>query len=175
MCKSALTRENALARPRGGSILSVVRGRLGTVREAAVDVIGRLLEAGVSRGDLVGLAVTPGPAPVLGLATGAGAWAMPSTTGPSTTGPSATGRPAGGLPTGGALGGLAGQLRRIDQELRPRWVVWSGETAVTLTAAAVRLATCWDVAAVHRLLFGGWRGGPGAGRGCLPARGGAPR
>jgi DNA polymerase-1 len=40
-------------------------------------------------------------------------------------------------------------------------VVWSGETAVTLTAASVRLATCWDVAAVHRLLFGGWRADPG--------------
>jgi DNA polymerase-1 len=45
--------------------------------------------------------------------------------------------------------------------LRPRWVTWSGETAARLAAAGVRLATCWDVAAVHRLLFGGWRAEPG--------------
>ena len=39
-------------------------------------------------------------------------------------------------------------------------------------AAGVRLATCWDVAAVHRLLFGGWRAEPGVRLG-LPARAGA--
>jgi DNA polymerase-1 len=119
------------------------------VREAAVDVMARLRQAGSARGDLVGLAVAPGP--VLGLATGTGAWAVPSRPGPG----------------GDALGDLAGQLRRIDRELRPRWVVWSGETAATLTAGQVRLATCWDVAAVHRLLFGGWRAGPGLAWACL--------
>jgi DNA polymerase-1 len=113
------------------------------VREAAVDVMAMLRQAGSARGDLVGLAVAPGP--VLGLATGTGVWAGPP-------------RPD---PDAGAMGDLAGQLRRIDRELRPRWVVWSGETAATLTAAQVRLATCWDVAAVHRLLFGGWRADPG--------------
>jgi DNA polymerase-1 len=106
------------------------------VREAAVDVMAKLRQAGVSRGDLVGLVMAPGP--VLGLATGTGAWAVSAT-----------------------AGDLTGQLRRIDRELRPRWVMWSGETAAALTAQQVRLATCWDVAAVHRLLFGGWRAGPG--------------
>jgi len=52
------------------------------------------------------------------------------------------------------------ELRRIDAELRPRWVCWSPETAATMVAHDVRLATCWDVAAVHRLLFGGWRADP---------------
>ncbi len=29
-----------------------------------------------------------------------------------------------------------------------------------LISAGVRVATCWDIAAVHRLLFGGWRADP---------------
>ncbi len=55
----------------------------------------------------------------------------------------------------------ADAVRLADEKLRPRWVVWSGETAATLAARGVRLATCWDIAAVHRLLFGGWRADPG--------------
>src|SRR6201996_696584 len=147
-------RESARA---GGSVSGT--GQNGTVREAAVDVMAKLRQAGVSRGDLVGLAVAPGP--VLGLATSPAVWAEPSAGGPDGD---ALGGPDGdalGGPDGDALGGLAGQLRRIDRELRPRWVVWSGETAATLTAQQVRLSTSWDVAAVHRLLFGGWRAGPG--------------
>jgi DNA polymerase I len=122
-----------------------------------VDAMAMLRQAGVSRGDLVGLAVAPGTA--LGLATEAGAWAVrPGPDG----GPDA--RPAGDL-TGDRPADLTGELARevgrIDRELRPRWVVWSGQTATTLTAAGVRLATCWDIAAVHRLLAGGWRADPG--------------
>jgi DNA polymerase-1 len=55
----------------------------------------------------------------------------------------------------------AGQLAGADEALRPRWVTWSQETAQRLVAAGVRPAMCWDVAAVHRLLFGGWRADPG--------------
>ncbi|HXP53990.1 MAG TPA: DNA polymerase [Streptosporangiaceae bacterium] len=129
------------------------------MREAAVDVMAKLRQAGVSRGDLVGLAVAPGP--VLGLATSTAVWAEPSAGGPDGDALGGLDGDALGGPDGDALGGLAGQLRRIDRELRPRWVVWSGETAATLTAQQVRLSTSWDVAAVHRLLFGGWRAGPG--------------
>jgi DNA polymerase-1 len=113
----------------------VVHGRLGRVQEAGVDVVARLRQAGVSRGDLVGLAVAPDVA--LGLATGARSRPVPA--GPD----------------------LAGAVGQIDRELRPRWVVWSGETAATLTSRQVRVATCWDIGAVHRLLFGGWRADPG--------------
>jgi len=54
----------------------------------------------------------------------------------------------------------AAVIRRIDEDVRPRWVWWSIDTAATLVTAGVRVATCWDVAAVHRLLVGGWRADP---------------
>ena len=53
-----------------------------------------------------------------------------------------------------------GVVAEIEAELRPRWVMWSGETAFALIAAGVRVATSWDIAAVHRLLFGGWQADP---------------
>ena len=45
----------------------------------------------------------------------------------------------------------------MDRELRPRWVLWSNATATTLISSGTRLATCWDLAAVHRMLAGVWR------------------
>jgi DNA polymerase-1 len=86
----------------------------------------------VSRGDLVALVISP--AFELGLATGDRSWAMP---------------------------GAAAEVAQADEVLRPRWVVWSGQTAARLIADGVRLATCWDISAAHRLLFGGWRADPG--------------
>ncbi|HZZ52735.1 MAG TPA: DNA polymerase, partial [Trebonia sp.] len=84
------------------------------------------------RGDLVGLAVSPdGTVAVAADAIAAG-WV-----------------------------GSAGELAVADDEVRPRWATWSQEDAQRLVAQGVRLATCWDVAAVHRLLFGGWRADPG--------------
>src|SRR5579871_2097826 len=60
----------------------------------------------------------------------------------------------------GVRGVDVAEIARADQEIRPRWVTWSQETAGRLVARDVRLSTCWDVAAVHRLLFGGWRADP---------------
>jgi DNA polymerase-1 len=51
-------------------------------------------------------------------------------------------------------------IQAIDEAIRPRWVCWNGDTAAVLVHAGVRLATAWDVAAVHRLLMGGWRADP---------------
>ena len=99
---------------------------------AGADLVTSLRQAGVNRGDLVALVVSP--AFELGLAAGDGSW---------------------------AVAGVAAEVGRADEELRPRWVLWSGQTAVRLDAAGVRLATCWDIAAAHRLLFGGWRADPG--------------
>jgi DNA polymerase I len=101
---------------------------------ADADLVTALREAGVNRGDLVGLVI--GSAPGLGLATADRSWSVAGT-------------------------GLAAGVGRADEELRPRWVLWSGQTAARLAAGGVRLATCWDVAAAHRLLFGGWRADPG--------------
>ena len=99
---------------------------------AGADLVTSLRQAGVSRGDLVALVISPAAA--LGLAAADSAWPVP---------------------------GVMAEVGRADEELRPRWVVWSGQTAGRLAAAGVRLATCWDIAAAHRLLFGGWRADPG--------------
>jgi DNA polymerase I len=47
-------------------------------------------------------------------------------------------------------------LARVEQRWRPRWVWWSANTtAAPLVRSGLRVAVCWDVAAVHRLLAGG--------------------
>jgi DNA polymerase-1 len=66
--------------------------------------------------------------------------------------------------------GPAADVALADEKLRPRWTVWSQETARTLAGQGIRLATCWDVAAVHRLLFGGWRADPEYAWACLHGR-----
>ena len=91
----------------------------------------------MGRGDLVGLAVSPD----------------------GTVAVSADAGAAGALVAGWV--GDVGELGIADEEFRPRWVTWSQEDAQRLVALGVRLSTCWDVAAVHRLLFGGWRADPG--------------
>ncbi len=52
------------------------------------------------------------------------------------------------------------QIRRIEHGVGPRWVWWTAETAQQLVDAGIRPARCWDIDAVHRLVHGGWRGGP---------------
>jgi DNA polymerase I len=101
----------------------------------SVDLVTSLRQAGVGRGDLVGLVISP--AAGLGVATAERTW------------PAAPGA------------GLAAEVGRADETLRPRWAVWSGQTAAHLVADGVRLATCWDITAAHRMLFGGWRADPG--------------
>jgi DNA polymerase I len=95
-----------------------------------MDLVTRLTQAAVGRGDLVGLAVAP------------------------------DGTVGVGLADAGLTASVA-EVALADEALRPRWVTWSQETAQRLVAGGTRLAMCWDVAAVHRLLFGGWRADPG--------------
>jgi len=95
-----------------------------------MDLVTRLQQAGVGRGDLVGLAVTPDGTVAVGLDDSG--WTAP-----------------------------VSELAAADEALRPRWVTWSQETAQRLVTDDVRLVMCWDIAAVHRLLFGGWRADPG--------------
>jgi DNA polymerase-1 len=76
-----------------------------------------------------------------------------------------------GLAVSGTQVGLAGseqtwtarldQLAEIEHRLRPRWVWWSIETPIALVRAGIRVAACWDVAAVHRLIAGGHQARPG--------------
>jgi DNA polymerase I len=96
------------------------------------ELVTRLRQAGVGRGDLVGLAVSPDGTVAVAVDAVAAGWV-----------------------------GSAGELAVADDEVRPRWATWSQEDAQRLVAQGVRLATCWDVAAVHRLLCGGWRADPG--------------
>jgi len=67
-------------------------------------------------------------------------------------------------PSGGqwalATGRPAAAVARLEAEFRPRWVWWSQQTPLELARAGVRVATCWDLVAVHRLIFGGWRADP---------------
>jgi DNA polymerase I len=95
-----------------------------------MDLVTRLTEAAVGRGDLVGLAVGPDGTVGVGLA-------------------------------GAGLTASVSEVAQADEALRPRWVTWSQDTAQQLVASGTRLAMCWDVAAVHRLMFGGWRADPG--------------
>ena len=121
-------------RPRSGSRGGAGDGfaveQNGSVGDA--ELVTRLRQAGVGRGDLVGLAVSPDGTVAVAADAVAVGWV-----------------------------GAAGELALADDEVRPRWATWSQEDAQRLVAQGVRLATCWDVAAVHRLLFGGWRADPG--------------
>lgn len=100
------------------------------------DAVGALRRAGVGSGDLVALTISPGVGLALAPVEGGGsAIAVPD-------------------PDPVAVVG------RLEAEVRPRWVVWSSETSATLVRGGVRVATCWDIAAVHRLLFGGWQAEP---------------
>ncbi len=110
-------------------------------------LVAELADAGFGRGELLAVAVAPGVG--LGLATLAG-W---STSLPSTSLPAAD-------DAGVRTDDLAAAVAGLEAALRPRWVWWSQATAAPLVAAGVRLAACWDLVSVHRLLFGGWRADP---------------
>ncbi len=100
----------------------------------AAGLVAALRDAGVRRGSLVGLALAPGVG--AGLAALGASWDVGSAD-------------------------AAEVVRRVEEALRPRWVMWSADTAAVLVGAGVRPATSWEIAAVHRLLVGGWRADPG--------------
>lgn len=99
-----------------------------------MDVVGRLRAAGVTRGDLIGLAIARDAR--FGMATSSGRLSLGGNDGPAV-------------------------VSEVEYAFRPRWTWWSNQTAETLVAAGVRVARCWDIAAAHRLLFGGWKADPG--------------
>jgi DNA polymerase-1 len=98
-------------------------------------VLDRLAAAGAARAEVLAVVASPGVG--LGLAVpGGAAWTV------ETSDPAA----------------IVGE---IDQRLGPRWGVWSSATAEALVRGGARVGRSWDAAAVHRLLFGGWRAEPG--------------
>lgn len=122
------------------------------------ELVTRLRQAGVGRGDLVGLAVAPDGTIAVAVGGQPGAKGERTTPGPTTS--SGTGASSGEALAAGWLTSV-GEVAVADDEVRPRWVTWSQADALRLVGRGVRVATCWDVAAVHRLLFGGWRADPG--------------
>ncbi|MEO7262317.1 MAG: DNA polymerase [Jatrophihabitantaceae bacterium] len=102
--------------------------------ETADELLAELRRRSQTRGGFLALSLAPGRG--LGIADPAGGrWAV------------ATGEPAA-------------VVARLEEEFRPRWVWWSQQTPLALTRDGVRVATCWDLVAVHRLIFGGWSSDP---------------
>ncbi|HET6209969.1 MAG TPA: DNA polymerase [Jatrophihabitans sp.] len=100
-----------------------------------MSLLDRLRAGGFGRGDFLALCLPePAGSGAVGCAWDGGEWAS-------------------------ATAGLA-QLTEVESALRPRWVWWDSGTPHQLAAAGLRVATCWDLTAAHRLLFGGWRAGP---------------
>ncbi len=48
----------------------------------------------------------------------------------------------------------------IEAEFRPRWVWWSAELMASLVDGGFNVSSCWDIDAVNRILFGGWKREP---------------
>lgn len=102
---------------------------------AGDELVAALTAAGVRRGDPVAVVLRLG----VGLAVAARGWTTALTEAD------------------------AGWVRAVEEALRPRWVWWSAAVAATpLVNAGVRPATCWDLAAVHRLLVGSSDDSPAA-------------
>lgn len=97
-------------------------------------LVGSLSAAGVTRGRPVALVLFPG-----GIAMAAGGRSALSWT-QATSGDADT----------------AQVVSAVETRLAPRWVWWSAAaTARPLVESGVDLASCWDLAAVHRLIHGG--------------------
>ncbi|MEO9137857.1 MAG: DNA polymerase, partial [Jatrophihabitans sp.] len=93
-------------------------------------LLAELAAAGVEPGRPLALTISSG----VGLAVAGRSWAVP---------------------TGDAVRLVAG----IDDALAPRWTWWGRATTDVLVAGGLRVGTCWDIDAVHQLLFGGGRTG----------------
>jgi DNA polymerase-1 len=56
---------------------------------------------------------------------------------------------------------LAGEptatIAALESVHHPRWVWWDRQAAMVLARSGVAIERCWDIAAVHRLMAGGWQ------------------
>ena len=51
-------------------------------------------------------------------------------------------------------------VRLVEEQFRPRWILWGADAIAMLVDGDVRLTKSWDIAAVQRVLDGGWRMDP---------------
>jgi DNA polymerase-1 len=51
-------------------------------------------------------------------------------------------------------------VRILEETFRPRWILWGSDATTLLVKSGVRVVKCWEIAAVQRLLEGGWRTDP---------------
>jgi DNA polymerase-1 len=86
-------------------------------------------------GDRRPLAIVVAPGAGAGLATAAERWAV-------------------------ATPDVAALVVALEEAARPRWVWWDAATARSVAETRARLQSCWDLAATHRLVHGGWRADP---------------
>jgi DNA polymerase I len=60
----------------------------------------------------------------------------------------------------------AAVVQAIERHVKPRWLWWSASTAagadspMNIVPMNIDVAMCWDLCAVHRLLFAGWKTDP---------------
>ncbi|HJQ03652.1 MAG TPA: DNA polymerase [Jatrophihabitans sp.] len=99
-----------------------------------MNLLDRLRAGGFSRGDFLALCLADSWSGPAGCAWAGGSWTTPSAD--------------------------IEEFVAVESELRPRWVWWDSATPRQLAGAGLRVATCWDLAAVHRLLFGRWQAEP---------------
>jgi DNA polymerase I len=102
--------------------------------DVSMSASARIDVSGLSRGDFVAVAVAVG----VGVAmVGRGGWsAVIETEDPVTV------------------------IGDVEAACRPRWVVWDTSVVDAFVGGDVRIAKCWNISAVQRLLAGGWRTDP---------------
>jgi DNA polymerase-1 len=102
-------------------------------RPAGTDLVEQLRGAGLERGGFLAFAFKP----AVGLAVV---------------------MPGGALFSADVSDPLA-TVARLEAAFRPRWLLWEVEP-LALVTGGVRVQKSWNIAAVHRLLTGGWRATP---------------
>jgi DNA polymerase I len=116
------------------------------------DVVSSLRSAGLERGVFLSVAFTSDS---IALASDTRTWVVAQARSVIGSAP-ASERDENPNPGFGSIAVIA----LIEEAFRPRWVWWSSHEWEAVLLAGLRVATCWDLAAVHRLLFGGWRAEP---------------
>jgi DNA polymerase-1 len=108
----------------------------------AADLLAELTDAGVVAGDALALVLVPGAGLAVAIPSGHRSGETVRVLSHASTQPHQL-------------------VAAVEAELRPRWVLWDSRGPTALLAEGVRVGRCWDLAAVHRLLNGGWKSDAG--------------